>query len=75
MNSSFINWWKMSYHNGHVYEGEWKDDMPSYLGQGKYTWPDGDVYEGEWKDGKRHGQGKYTYFESGKTAIFTDKGK
>lgn len=50
---------KMTYANGDIYEGEWKDSQKN--GHGKYIWTDGDVYEGEWKDGMRNGQGKYTY--------------
>ena len=36
-----------------------------YVFLGTYTYPNKDVYVGEWKDDKRHGNGTYTYNESG----------
>ena len=50
---------KLTYTDGAVYEGEWKDGKSH--GQGKCTYPDGAAYEGDWKDDKKHGQGKLTY--------------
>lgn len=50
---------KITYSNGDVYEGEWKEGKRH--GQGKITWPTGVVYEGNWKEGKRTGKGKYTW--------------
>jgi hypothetical protein len=44
----------MTYVNGDVYEGEWKDGKQH--GKGKMTWVIGRVYEGEWKDGKMAGK-------------------
>ena len=49
---------KMTYANGDIYEGEWKDDL--FDGHGKYTWVNGEVYEGQWKDGVKNGLGKHT---------------
>ena len=47
---------KMTWTNGDVYEGEWKDNKEH--GKGKMTWKSGNVYEGEFKDGMYDGQGK-----------------
>jgi len=42
----------MTYNNGHVYDGEWKEDMKH--GKGKMIYKNGNVYEGEWyKDHKK----------------------
>ena len=46
----------MTYGNGDVYEGNWKDGKKN--GKGKYTYTDGTVYEGDWKDGSKNGKGK-----------------
>ena len=40
----------MTYENGNVYTGGWKDD--SINGKGRIIYKNGDVYEGEWKDDK-----------------------
>jgi hypothetical protein len=40
----------MTYKDGAVYDGEWKDG--NYYGKGKMTFKDRDVYDGEWKNGK-----------------------
>ena len=48
----------MTYANGHVYVGQWKNGL--FEGRGTYTWTDGRVYEGDWKEDKKHGQGKMT---------------
>jgi hypothetical protein len=48
---------KMTWDNGNVYEGKWKDDKRN--GQGIKRYADGDVYEGQWKNGKKHGQGTF----------------
>ena len=41
----------VTYANGDVYKGEWKDGKRN--GQGKMTYAHGYyVYEGEWKNGK-----------------------
>jgi hypothetical protein len=59
---------KMTYANGDVYEGDYKDGIRH--GKGKYTYANGDVYEGDfedqkfwedWRDGTPHGKGKKTY--------------
>ena len=49
----------VTYYNGDVYEGEWKDDKKN--GQGIYRFSDGRVYEGEWKDDNRNGLGTMTW--------------
>jgi len=42
----------MTYNNGHVYDGEWKEDMKHE--KGKMIYKNGNVYEGEWyKDHKK----------------------
>ena len=46
---------KLSWVDGSLYEGEWKNDMSN--GKGRLIHSDGDVYEGEWVDGMAHGQG------------------
>ena len=41
---------KMTFPDGSVFEGEFKDGKAN--GHGKMTFPDGGVFEGEYKDGK-----------------------
>lgn len=53
---SDINFKRVEYDGGDVYEGEILNGKRH--GHGTYTWADGDTYEGEWKDGKRCGRGK-----------------
>ena len=48
----------ITYSNGDVYVGEFKDDKAN--GQGTYTYANGDVYVGEHKD-KFNGQGTITF--------------
>ena len=57
---------KMTYANGDVYEGGWRNGLRH--DQGKMTYDnggvyakDGDVYEGAWQDGLRHGRGTSRY--------------
>jgi hypothetical protein len=50
---------KMTYSDGSVFEGEYKDGNAN--GHGKMTYPDGRVFDGEFKDGKSNGHGKMTY--------------
>lgn len=59
INGYLSGYGKISFTNGDVYEGEFKDDKMN--GQGRYTWHNGDIYEGEWKDGKMNGYGKYIF--------------
>ena len=40
---------RMTYPDGRVFEGEYKDGKRN--GHGKMTYPDGRVFEGEYKDG------------------------
>ena len=47
---------KMTFANGDVYDGEWKDSKRH--GKGKMTSAVGDVYDGKWKDNKKYGKGK-----------------
>ena len=49
---------KMTFANGNMYEGEFKDDMKH--GEGKFTYANGDVYEGDYADDEAHGKGKIT---------------
>ena len=53
---SDINFKRVEYDGGDVYEGEILNGKRH--GHGTYTWADGDTYEGDWKDGKRCGRGK-----------------
>lgn len=53
---SDINFKRVEYDGGDVYEGEILNGKRH--GHGTYTWADGDTYEGEWKDGKLCGRGK-----------------
>lgn len=43
--------------------GNWVKDQR--CGFGKYTYVNADSYEGEWQDHLRHGQGTYTYSQTG----------
>ena len=43
----------MTYREGDVYDGAWKDDKKE--GTGTLTYKDGDSYEGTFKDDKIHG--------------------
>ena len=52
---SDINFKRVEYDGGDVYEGEILNGKRH--GHGTYTWADGDTYEGDWKDGKRCGRG------------------
>ena len=47
-----------------AFAGSWVDDQRS--GFGKHYYVNGDIYEGEWQNHVRHGQGVYTYAETGK---------
>lgn len=53
---SDINFKRVEYDGGDVYEGEILNGKRH--GHGTYTWADGDTYEGDWKEGKRCGRGK-----------------
>merc|ERR1712159_556482 len=62
----------MTYVNGDVYEGSWKDGELD--GKGKMTYKkDGDIYEGEWVRGNFHREGTYTSTELDMS--FTYKGR
>ena len=50
---------KMTYEDGSVYQGEWRDGKKR--GKGTMTYADGDVYEGKWDEDVFHGTGKMTY--------------
>ena len=49
----------ITFDNGNVYEGAFKQHM--FNGSGKMTYANGDVYNGDWKDDQFHGHGVYTY--------------
>ena len=49
----------MSYADGSVYVGEWKDDEK--IGRGTISFANGVKYDGEWKDDERVGRGTMTY--------------
>ena len=48
---------KMTYEDGAVYEGEFKDGVRN--GFRKYTWNSNKYYEGEWSNGNQNGKGVY----------------
>ncbi|CAF3490685.1 unnamed protein product [Rotaria socialis] len=50
---------KMNYANGHIYTGDWVEDLAT--GEGIFAYTNGDQYEGQYKNGQRHGKGFYTY--------------
>lgn len=50
---------KMSYTDGRIYEGDWKDGK--WHGYGKAIFPNQDQYEGGYQDDQRHGQGTYRW--------------
>eukprot|EP01084_Bolivina_argentea_P283306 485148_1 len=50
---------KITFGDGNVYEGEWKNNMKH--GQGKCVYKNGDVYVGSWKNDKKDGNGKLVY--------------
>ena len=41
---------KITWKDGRMYEGEYKDDKKN--GYGVYKWADGRIYEGNWLDGR-----------------------
>lgn len=53
----------MSFSNGDMYEGEWKNGKKH--GKGVYHFNNQSVYEGDFYEGYRHGQGEYR-FKNGK---------
>ena len=55
---------KITYSNGDVYEGTFKNDMRN--GQGTYTFANGERYVGSFRDNQLSGEGTYTW-PSGKT--------
>ncbi|MDE7230176.1 MAG: zinc ribbon domain-containing protein [Oscillospiraceae bacterium] len=50
---------KISYYNGDVYEGEFRDWVLN--GEGIKTLSDGNIYEGEFENNRLNGQGRITY--------------
>jgi hypothetical protein len=49
---------KMTFGNGNVYKGEWKEG--SLHGKGKMTYVNGDTHEGEWSESYKNGKGVFT---------------
>ena len=49
----------LTWPNGDIYEGEYKDDNRN--GFGIYKYSNGNRYEGEFKNDKQHGKGKITF--------------
>lgn len=60
-------------HNGYMYIGEWKNDVPH--GKGNLTYPDGVIYLGDFKDGIPEGKGEVTLPEGVKYAGDVKNGK
>ncbi|MBI4826099.1 MAG: hypothetical protein HY807_06715 [Nitrospirae bacterium] len=56
----------MTWANGDVYVGQWKNDK--LHGQGTKTWANGAKYVGQWNNSQMHGQGTYTW-ANGETYI------
>lgn len=54
----------MTYEDGKIYEGEWKDNKRH--GNGKLVFPNGASYEGEWKDDEIEGYGTVLWQDGGK---------
>ena len=54
---------KLTYNDGDIYDGEWKNDQKE--GKGIYKWGkgkwEGDIYDGEWKNGQQEGKGIYKF--------------
>ena len=46
--------WTTGPSNGHIYEGEWKDD--AMHGKGLYIFTNGKRYKGDWFEGDMHGK-------------------
>ena len=49
----------MKFSNGHVYVGEWSNDL--FNGKGTYFFDNGERYEGQLKGGRKQGKGTYYY--------------
>lgn len=49
----------MTYADGRIYEGNWKEGK--YNDEGKMFYANGDIYEGFWKNGKANGYGVMKY--------------
>ncbi len=52
---------KMTYKNGKVYDGEWRNGNRHGVGKMVYYYS-GSFYEGDWVDGLKHGKGKMVYY-------------
>ena len=57
-----------TYHNGDMYDGEWREDKRH--GKGTVTYAPADdgsteKYVGDWVEGKMHGLGRYEYADGG----------
>lgn len=59
---------KLTIPGGSVYEGDLKKirGYYRYHGKGTMLFPNGDKYKGEWLEGRMHGNGNYTWKESGR---------
>mmetsp|Transcript_2777 Transcript_2777/g.6631 ORF Transcript_2777/g.6631 Transcript_2777/m.6631 type:complete len:145 (-) Transcript_2777:111-545(-) len=54
----------LSYTDGAVYDGEFKDGV--FHGMGTFTWAaTGESYTGWWEDGQMHGKGRFDYASGG----------
>ena len=71
---------KMTYKNGDVYDGEWKNNEKH--GKGTMTYgKDGDVhkkyingvYEGDWINDQKWGKGKMTYTKNDRKSVYEGK--
>src|ERR1700736_2409949 len=56
-----IQFQRLKYSNGDVYEGFWLMPQQCPHGQGIYTWAAGVKYDGSWQNGQTHGYGTQTY--------------
>lgn len=52
---------KMTFPNGDIYHGEWKEDKMS--GDGSFMYANGDIFSGRFESGIRSGKGTYEFAE------------
>ena len=50
---------KMTFEDGHIYEGDFLDDART--GNGVYRWSENEYYSGDFADGVYHGRGVFRY--------------
>ena len=53
----------MTYEDGTMYEGDWREGQKS--GNGKYFYDEGGMYDGDYQEDNRHGNSTYYYPDGG----------